>query len=139
MSRVAKLFFAFVPFLVPTPSWSHDTTWYVLNKEAGCVSLGEVYEWLPYLRGGMNPVQLFERFRKRFSDATLQPFVSAIAQSHKSDGSVATREEREAYKGLTPENAFVIASVQWGDEMALFTEDACNSLGWLSGKSGSGS
>jgi hypothetical protein len=40
---------------------------------------------------------------------------------------------------LTPENAFVIASVQWGDEMALFTEEACNSLGWLSGKGDSGS
>jgi hypothetical protein len=85
MRWIGKLFFAFVPFLVSTPCWSHGTTWYVLNKEAGCVSLGEVYERLPYLRGGTNPAQLFERFRKQFADATLQPFVSAIAQAHKSD------------------------------------------------------
>ena len=117
MRTMVALVLASAALLGATLSWSQDTTWYVLNKEDGCVSLDEAYEWLPYLRGGRNPPQLLERFRKQYSDATIQPFVSAIAKSHKLDGTVATPEERQAYKGLTLESAYVISSVHWGDEM----------------------
>jgi hypothetical protein len=129
-----KVFLLLALFLSSAPSWSKDATWYFLSMEDGCVSLDEGYKSYPYLSRGTNPPELFGLFRKQFGDATMQPFVSAAAGSHKLDGTTASAAERKAYKSLTSSNAFLISSVQAGVEVGVFTEVACKALGGLSGK-----
>lgn len=116
------------------PSWSQDTRWYFLNKESGCVALDEGYVAYPYLAGATDPPGLFKLFQEQFSDATIQPFVNVVAKSHESDGTIASPEERMAYKDLTNSNAFVISSVKSGIELAVFTEAACRKFGRLGAK-----
>ena len=124
-----KLFLTLVLMIVSTGAWSKGSTWYLLNVEKGCVALHDLYEDFPYLRGGTNPDQIFKLFRKRYEDATLQPFVDVLAASHEKNGSVPSAEERDSYKKLTSSNAFLISSNQSGIEMLLMTKVACSDLG----------
>lgn len=126
--------FAFALLLACLPSWSGDLPWYVYSREKGCVAPAEAVDAFPALRRGTTPPQWLARLRKQYPDATLEPFLTGLAKAHQEEGSTASEEERNAYKGLTPSNALVVRSTQLDIDLAFFTRDACRSLGWLDAK-----
>lgn len=131
---MTRFLFALALLLACVPGWSRDLAWYVYSREKGCVAPTEAVEAFPALRHGTTPTQWLARLRKQYPDATLEPFLTGLAKAHQAEGSTASAQERDAYKGLTPSNALVVRSTQLDIDLAFFTRDACRSLGWLDAK-----
>jgi hypothetical protein len=105
-----------------------EPQWYVLITGTGCKPVARLYHLFPYLEGKTTPETLYAAMDAKYSDARLEPYLTAMWRALRLSGEEQSPQDKEFFSHFTRSNAMLLTGNDGRVNIPLVTEELCAEL-----------